>query len=90
MWETIKNLLQKGSGKCIIVEDEKPAYVVMKIEDYENLLEGEPSETKDTEMEKVNRDIAAWKASEKEAHLEEVVPEKEAKAEEVKVEDLPF
>jgi hypothetical protein len=83
MWKTIKNILQKDSGKCIIIENEKPMYVVMKMKDYENLLEKDnPSEN--TEIEKVNQDIAGLR-NQNENNLEEIVPE-----EEVSVEDLPF
>ncbi len=56
MWEKIKKILQKEGGKCIIVENNQPTYLVMKIEDYE----------KTSEIEKVNRDIDEWKAQEKE------------------------
>jgi len=83
MWPTIKNLLQKGGGKCIIVENEKPAYIVMKVEDYEKLLAGGP-EVAEPELEEVNRDIAEWQAKKKEE------AEITNNSQEVKVEDLPF
>ena len=56
MWEKIKKILQKEGGKCIIIEDNQPTYLVMKIEDY----------GKTSKMEEVNRDIDEWKAQEKE------------------------
>lgn len=56
MWEKIKKILQKEGGKCIIIEDNQPTYLVMKIEDYE----------KTSKIEEVNRDIDEWKAQEKE------------------------
>ena len=83
MWERIKNLLQKGGGKCIIVEEDQPTYIVMKVEDYEKLLEGSP-ETAREKIEEVNRDIAEWQAKEKEE------TEIADNSQEVKVEDLPF
>jgi len=85
MWKTIKNLLSKGGGKCIIVENEKPVFVVMSFGEYENLLEkgGEPSES--AEIEKVNRDISEWQSGGEDNNLEEINPK-----EEFKVEDLPF
>lgn len=56
LWEKIKKILQKEGGKCIIVEDNQPTYLVMKMEDYE----------KASEIEEVNRDIDEWRAEEKE------------------------
>ena len=86
MWKTIKNLLSKGGGKCIIIENEKPAYVVMRVEEYESLLEGDGQLSESAEIEKANQDISAFKAREKEKNILEEMSEKE----EIKVEDLPF
>ena len=80
MWEKIKKILQKEGGKCIIIEDNRPTYLVMKLEDYDKDSSGQSS----GEVEKVNRDISEWKAKEKESEI--VEPE----SQEVKVEDLPF
>ena len=54
MWKKIKKILQKEGGKCIIIEDNQPTYLVMKIEDYEKI----------SKIEEVNRDIDEWKAQE--------------------------
>lgn len=72
MWERIKKILQKEGGKCIIISENEPAYLVMKLEDYEN-------------TEKINRDIAGWKAEEMQKDEVEDTDE-----DELKVEDLPF
>ena len=81
MWEKIKKILQKEGGKCIIVEDNQPTYLVMKLEDYEKASEkASSSETKE-----VNRDIDEWRAEEKEET--EIV---DSNNQEVKIEDLPF
>jgi len=74
MWEKIKKILQKEGGKCIIVEDNQPTYLVMRLEDYEKAS----AKASSSEMEEVNQDIDEWRAEEKE------------ETEEVKVEDLPF
>ncbi len=77
MWEKIKRILQKQGGKCIIIEDNQPSYLVMKLDDYEKSAIGE--------VEKVNQDISQWEADEKK--------EKQATdldSQEVKIEDLPF
>jgi len=72
MWERIKKILQKEGGKCIIISENEPAYLVMRLEDYEN-------------TEKVNRDIAEWKAGE--TQKDEI---EDTDGNELKVEDLPF
>jgi hypothetical protein len=81
MWEKIKKILQKEGGKCIIIEDNQPTYLVMKMEDYEKM----PEKGSSSEIEEANRDIDEWKANEKEK-TEAVEPDNQ----EVKVEDLPF
>lgn len=81
MWEKIKKILQKEGGKCIIVEDNQPTYLVMKLEDYEKASEKASS----SEMKEVNRDIDEWRAEEKEET--EIV---DSNNQEVKIEDLPF
>ncbi|MCD6284193.1 hypothetical protein J7J12_03005 [bacterium] len=91
MWETIKRLLQKTDGKYIIVEEDKPKYVIMGIEEYEKLLgisrERNSYDDKDfSEIKKVNEEIEKVKSEEKrEPDTGEII-----KDEETKVEELPF
>jgi hypothetical protein len=88
MWERIKEILQKEGGKCIIVEDNQPAYVVMQLKDYEKVKDNKP-----LEMEEVNRNIDEWKAEEEaknKAGIDQITGKTEEATEEVKVEDLPF
>ena len=80
MWEKIKKILQKEGGNCIIVEDNQPAYLVMKLEDYEKLIEA------NDEIEKANRDIDQWQAEEKGKEIET----DKSNHKEVSIEDLPF
>ena len=75
LWKTIKKILQKQGGKCIILEEDQPAYLVMKIDDYEE----EPEEDQAPEIDKVNKDINEWKEN-----------ENQGDGEAVKIEDLPF
>jgi len=42
MWETIKNILHKTGGTCIIVEEGKPSYIVSRFDEYQRLLKGIP------------------------------------------------
>lgn len=77
MWEKIKKILQKEGGKCIIIENGEPVYLIKKLDNSED------------EMEKVNRDVDEWKAEEKqEVEVTELEPKSENQ--EVRVEDLPF
>lgn len=49
LWKTIKKILQKQGGKCIIIEENEPTYLVMKIDD---------------EVEEINKDINEWREKE--------------------------
>ncbi len=67
----IIDLLKNSSGKYIIVEEGKPSYVLMDIKEYkkivsnsENVFIGEMS--KEELVEKINKDIAIWHASQNE------------------------
>jgi len=55
LWKRIKDILQKEGGKCIIVEEDGPAYLITRLKEDDSPLE----------MEKINRDIAEWKEDEK-------------------------
>lgn len=81
MWEQIKRLMQKGGGKFIIIEENRPSYVILPIEEYENLLE-------QGQIEKANQDISEWKETNSQQPVIEETANKEK--DEIKVEDLPF
>jgi len=72
-----------------VIEEGKPAYLVMKLEDYEKGAKNSPFDSSEPEIEKANRDIAEWKASE-EKKTEAEEPEVPEANHEVRVEDLPF
>jgi len=81
MWERIKKILQKQGGKCIVISENEPSYLVMKLEDYEKTVKSDQSQN----TEKINRDIAEWKAEEMQKNESE-----DTDVDELKVEDLPF
>ena len=96
MWEKIKKILREEGGKCIIMKEGEPTYLVKQLDDGEERSGNKPRET-----EKINQDIAEW--SNKEAAAQsEILPEeldsksKEESAsgkggnQEIKIEDLPF
>ena len=53
MWNKIKKILSKQGEKCIIIEDNKPSYLVMKLEDDES-----------SKTEEINKSIAELKPQE--------------------------
>lgn len=76
MWNEIKKILQNIGGRCIIIENNKPSYVVSTFEDYQSLVNNS-----DKELEKVNKEISA-------SVSEESADDTEKK--EIKIENLPF
>jgi hypothetical protein len=97
MWETIKKILQKQEGTCIIIEDGKPVYVVTKFSDYEKSFEEKeemPARnlnsnfSEEALLERINQEITSWKAAQQETQAEADVAE--TPDEEVKIEDLPL
>ena len=85
MWEKIKKILSKENGKCIIIENNQPTYLVMKLDDYEKEKTGEGD--KKDEVEDINRDIIRWKSQEE---TPSEIGQDTEKSEDIKVEDLPF
>jgi hypothetical protein len=96
MWESIKKVLVKNQGVCIVVEDGRPAFVVARFDDYQQLLEEQPALSSVSSgntiseqdlLEKINQEITDWKAKQVETS-----PELEILTgdEDLKVEDLPL
>jgi len=100
MWETIKQILKKNKGTCIIIEEGQPAYVIMSFDDYQKSLESEPANKSvpprfkeaggETElMEKINQEIVDWKAKQVE-NSPEVQLSDIQEADELRIENLPL
>ncbi len=94
MWETIKKILRRNSGTCIIVENGKPAFVVTTFEAFQEFL-GEQEEKKNNEkdvtdehkiLERINQEIIDWKIRQRENNPEIADLENE----DLKIEDLPL
>ena len=51
MWDELKHILRSAHDKAIIVEDGKPRYVVMSIEEYGRLQE-QPEQPREAEGER--------------------------------------
>ncbi|MDD2730875.1 MAG: hypothetical protein PHW33_01985 [Candidatus Portnoybacteria bacterium] len=95
MWETIKQILRKNAGACIIVEDGQPVFVVTTFSSFQKDL-GEPKEkficqetpVSDEEelLTKINQEITDWKARQSENNPEVTDLEED----DLKIEDLPL
>ena len=94
MWDTIKQILFKTGGTCIIVEEGKPAFVVTKFDDFQKMLEIQPSlfpktlNTLNEEglLEKINQEITNWKTKQTENEPEIDLATED---EDLKIENLP-
>ena len=100
MWETIKNILKKNHGTCIIVEGGQPAYVIMLFDDYQKSLANEPVNKSasplfkeaagETElMEKINQEIVDWKVKQDENSSEVQLADIQD-SDELRIENLPL
>lgn len=66
-FKKLVNLIKKTGDKAIILDENgEPGYVVMTVNDYEDLILGKSGVSGLTEnelLDKINRDIAIWKDS---------------------------
>lgn len=99
-WETIKQILKKNKGTCIIIEEGQPAFVVMAFDDYQKDLENQPADkliqprlreaTNEAELiEKINQEIVDWKAKQTENSPEVPLADIQDN-DEVRIENLPL
>lgn len=96
MWNEIKQILKKNIGTCIIIEEGRPAFVILPLEDYEKLLnerQGIPFLEKNKEgsgeqeiLEKINQEITNWKARQTEENPEMALEQDN----DLKIENLPL
>jgi hypothetical protein len=64
--DKVLELATKTGDKVIVMSDNHDPYVVMTIKEYEALLQGSSAVdglTEEQLLDKINRDIAVWKAS---------------------------
>jgi hypothetical protein len=68
----LKEALKLMGGKAIL-QDEEECYVLMTLSEFKkNKIEGVEGLTKAELVDKINNDIAAWKASQEEDSLENI------------------
>jgi hypothetical protein len=70
----ILNLLDSSGGKYVVVEDGKPKYAIMDMEEYKKMAINQDSLSslsKDDLIKKINKDIALWHETQNEESVEE-------------------
>jgi hypothetical protein len=85
--QELKELMEKAGGKYIVIEKDKPRYIVMSWEEYKKSLENYPSIESLTEEElidRINSDIAAWRENQSDKTKELMTDEIE------KLEDMEY
>lgn len=72
----ILKLLKKTGGKYIIVEDNKPAFIIQTWKDFQKLINREVTVSSEEEIiDKINKEIALWKETQdKKKVLDEFEP----------------
>lgn len=73
---SVFDLLRSHGGKYIIVEEGKPAFVLMKFDEYKKICENNEVKNnfKEELAERINKDIALWHAVQKESEQEAFLP----------------
>lgn len=79
MWSSIKSLLKDNRTKCIIVEDGKPAYVVLPFGEYQHLQKNEGQSIVNPERSAGGREVNG-----------ELQEARESYNSPINLEDLPF
>lgn len=78
-FEEIFELCRKFGGRYIFVENNKPNFVLMGIDEYKNIFDKEKNReeelkgiSKEELIEKMNREIALWREAQREKEIEEI------------------
>ena len=89
-FDKIKKLMKIIGGKAIVVEDGKPMFVIINVDEYidfkntENKMRTENEIESVKNEEKVNRDINIWKSKQDERKMKQIRLEKEFENNEIK------
>jgi len=77
-FDRLLRFMAKSGDRCVIMEKGQPAFVLMKIEDYEDLLmshSGVDGLTEEELLDKINGEIALWRANQEDDAAEEIMTE---------------
>ena len=87
-FEQVKKLMRIIGGKAIIVENDKPSFVMINVDEYLNFESTKNEVGSESELiDKINRDITVWKSKQKEKELRQM--EKELSKKEREIEIVP-
>lgn len=72
-FDKIKNLMKIVGGKAIIVEDGKPTFVIINVDEYTdfNKTKNTANDSTEEKEEKINQDIEIWKTKQAQKNLKQ-------------------
>jgi cysteinyl-tRNA synthetase len=83
--QEVIDLIKKTNDNCVIIDSQgQPAFVVLPFKVYKKMVDSNPGIVDLTEeelLDKINRDIALWKESQKEAEMDRLEMEMPQEAE---------
>jgi aminoglycoside phosphotransferase family enzyme len=89
--QKVISLIRKTGDRMIIFDQEGFSYVLMNVDDYEDLLlarSGVAGLTEEELLDKINREIAVWKSNQEDDTLNEFDPVSESEITEILDEEL--
>ncbi len=92
-WQILKQLVERWGGRCLIVEDGRPRYVLTTVEEYFAAASAAVHDelTDDELIERINRDMEALKAREHDGVAQVEFPEEPRQPTAVvSLDDLPI
>ncbi|MCK5490389.1 MAG: hypothetical protein KAI67_00960 [Candidatus Pacebacteria bacterium] len=93
-FDKIKKLMKIVGGKAIIIENDKPAFVIINVDEYSDFKDVEKHALEDlrNSREKINKDIDIWKMKQDERKLKQLEvksgSDKEKNVNEITIETL--
>lgn len=85
-FEQVKRLMKIIGGKAIIIENDKPSFVVINVDEYLNFEDTKSKVGSEFELiDKINRDITVWKTKQKEKELKQMEKELSKKDREIEI-----
>lgn len=85
-FEQVKRLMKIIGGKAIIVENDKPSFVVINVDEFLDFEDTKSKVGSEFELiDKINRDITVWKTKQKEKELKQMEKELSKKDREIEI-----
>lgn len=75
-FQELLKLCKEIGGRYIFVEDGRPSFVLMNIEEFKKIFSKKVRNlSKEELIEKINKEIAAWREEQKEKEVEDILEE---------------